>query len=83
MGKRINHGGLVVAGLGFFLTRFTVTLTLYENTVQFYLAGVVPLALGLALATFGVALAVADVDRAMVRTTAVWCVIGFATMSLS
>lgn len=80
MGKRINYGGLLVAGLGFFLTRFTVTLALYENTVQFYLAGVVPLALGLGLAAFGVALTVADVDQAMVRTTAIWCLIGFATM---
>ncbi|GAB7093982.1 ATP-binding protein [Halolamina litorea] len=82
MGKHLNYGGLVVAGLGFFLTRFTVTLALYDDTVQFYLAGVVPLALGLGLAAFGVALAVADVDGAMVRTTTIWAVIGFATMAV-
>jgi len=80
MSKRINYGGFVIGGVGFFLTRFTVTLALYENAVQFYLAGVVPLALGLGLAAFGVALAVADVDQAMVRTTAIWCGIGAATM---
>lgn len=80
MSNRINYGGFVVAGIGFFLTRFTVTLALYEDTGQFYWAGVVPLALGLGLAAFGVALAVADVDTAMVRTTAIWCVTGFAAM---
>jgi two-component system OmpR family sensor kinase len=53
MRSRLNYSGLVVAGLGFFLTRFTVTLALYENPVRFYLAGVVPLAIGLGLATFG------------------------------
>ena len=79
MGSRLNYSGVVVAGLAFFLTRFTVTLAL-EDTVQFYLAGVVPLAVGLGLAAFGVALTVADVDPGMVRTTAVWCVIGFGTM---
>jgi hypothetical protein len=42
MESRLNYSGFVVAGLAFFLTRFTVTLAL-EDTVQFYLAGVVPL----------------------------------------
>lgn len=80
MGTRVNWSGLVVAGIGFFLTRFTVTLALYETPLQFYLAGVTPLLLGLGLAIFGVALAVADVDPLLVRTTAQWCVIGAATM---
>ena len=79
MGSRLNYSGIVVAGLAFVLTRFTVTLAL-EDTVQFYLAGVAPLAVGLGLAAFGVALTVADVDPAMVRTTAVWCVVGFGAM---
>jgi signal transduction histidine kinase len=80
MGTRVNAGGFVVAGIGFFLTRFTVTLAIYEDPVRFYLAGVVPLVLGLGLAAFGVALAVADVDAARVRTVAVWCVVGAGTM---
>ena len=79
MGSRLNYSGFVIAGLAFFLTRFTVTLAL-EGTVQFYLAGVIPLAVGLGLAALGVALTVADVDPVMVRTTAAWCVIGFGTM---
>jgi signal transduction histidine kinase len=80
MAARINYSGLVIAGIGFFLTRFTVTLALYETPVRFYLAGIVPLALGLGLSAFGVALTVADVERSLVRTTALWCVAGAGTM---
>lgn len=81
MWERLNYGGLVVAGIGFFLTRFTVTLA-FEDTMQFYVAGVVPLVLGLGLSAFGMALAVASVDPSMVRTTAIWCLIGAGTMLL-
>jgi len=80
MGTRVNYGGLVVAGVGFALTRFTVVLAVYEAPVRFYLAGVVPLVLGLGLSAFGVALAVADVDSSVARTTAVWCVLGTTSM---
>jgi len=80
MGRRVNLGGLVIAGIGFFLTRFTVALAIFEEPARFYVAGVVPLALGLGLAAFGIALAVADVDPALVRTTAAWCAIGAGTM---
>ena len=80
MVSRINYSGLVVAGLGFFVTRFTVTLAIYDDPVRFYLAGVVPLALGLGLAAFGVALAVGDVSASLARTTALWAVIGAGTM---
>ena len=80
MDTRLNYSGFVIAGVGFFLTRFTVTLAIYDDPVRFYLAGVVPLALGLGLAAFGVALAVADVERALVRTTAAWCVAGAGAM---
>jgi len=80
MGSRVNYSGLVVAGIGFVLTRFTVTLALYDDPVQFYVAGVIPLALGLGLAAFGVAMTVADVDASVVKTTALWCVVGTATM---
>jgi two-component system OmpR family sensor kinase len=80
MGSRVNYSGLVIAGIGFFLTRFTVTLAIYDSPARFYLAGVVPLVLGLGLAAFGVAMTVADVESSLVRTTAVWCVVGAATM---
>jgi len=81
MARTVNYSGLVVAGTGFFLTRFTVTLALYESPAQFYFAGVVPLMLGLGLAAFGVGLAVADVEASVVRTTAVWCVAGALAMA--
>jgi signal transduction histidine kinase len=77
---RVNYSGLVIAGVGFFLTRFTVTLSVYDDPTRFYLAGVVPLALGLGLAALGVALAVADVEPGFVRTTAAWCLAGTGGM---
>lgn len=80
MSGRINSSGLVIAVIGFLLTRFTVTLALTQDPLRFYLAGVVPLSIGLGIAAFGVALTVADVDAALVRTTAIWCVIGVSTM---
>ncbi len=82
MGTRVTYSGLVVAAIGFFVTRFTVTLTLYSDPMRFYVAGVVPLAIGLGLAAFGVALAIADVEPSVVRTTALWCVLGTATMCI-
>jgi len=80
MDARLNYSGLVVAGVGFFLTRFTVVLAVDQSPARFYLSGVVPLVLGLGLSAFGVALTVADVDRELVRTTAIWCVLGTAGM---
>lgn len=71
---------MIIAGIGFFLTRFTVVLAIYEDPVRFYLAGVLPLVLGLGLAAFGVALTVADVEASTVRTMAIWCVTGAITM---
>jgi two-component system OmpR family sensor kinase len=79
MSPRLNYGGLVIAGIGFFLTRFTVTLAI-GDPLSFYFAGVVPLLLGLGLAAFGVALTVADVEASLVRTAAIWCVIGAGSM---
>ena len=52
MDTRLNYSGFVIAGVGFFLTRFTVTLAIYDDPVRFYLAGVVPLALGLTVDYF-------------------------------
>ncbi|MDZ7731193.1 MAG: hypothetical protein U5K37_10085 [Natrialbaceae archaeon] len=82
MKRHINPSGLVIAGLGFFLTRFTVTLTVYSDPRQFYPAGVVPLALGLGLSAFGIALTIADIDPAVVRRTAIWSCIGAGTMAV-
>ncbi|MFC6974710.1 hypothetical protein ACFQL1_08470 [Halomicroarcula sp. GCM10025709] len=45
--RRLSPAGLVVAALGFLLTRFTVTLAVADDPMQFVLAGVGPLVLGL------------------------------------
>lgn len=73
-------GGLVIALIGFVLTRFTVTLAAEEMSVQFIFAGVVPLVLGLSLSAFGVVLAVSTYERSFIRTTARWCVLGTIAM---
>ncbi|WP_135805757.1 ATP-binding protein [Halorussus marinus] len=75
-------GGLGVAGVGFLLTRFTVTLAIYDEPRAFYLSGLVPLVLGLSLTAFGVALVVGPFDRAFVRTTTAWCLVGAGAMLL-
>lgn len=80
MSTRATLYGLVIAGIGFVLTRFTVTLAATDSTGQFLFGGIVPLVLGLSLAAFGVILAVGSYDAAFVRTTAVWCVLGTGTM---
>lgn len=80
MKSRLNYSGFIIAGVGFVLTRFTVTLAIYEDPLRIYFVGVVPPALGLGLAAFGVSLTVADVEPSMVRTTAMWCVFGAGTM---
>lgn len=80
LSRRFAPSGLVVAGIGFALTRFTVTLAAYEAPVRFVIAGVVPLVLGLGLAAFGVALAVGAFRRPFVNTVALWCLGGAAAM---
>lgn len=79
-GNRLTPSGLVVAGVGFFLTRLSVTLVTTTDPLRFLLGGVVPLALGLSVAAYGVALTVGDFERGTVRTTALWCVAGTVGM---
>ncbi|MDG5776657.1 ATP-binding protein [Haloarculaceae archaeon H-GB2-1] len=76
----VKWSGFVVAGVGFLLTRFTVTLALLDSPVQFAFAGLVPLAAGLLLTAFGVALAVSNRDAEYVRTVTKWCLVSVAVM---
>ncbi|WP_436935834.1 ATP-binding protein [Halovenus marina] len=80
--RSVSLSGLLIALIGFALTRFTVTLAANDSAVQFLFAGIAPLVLGLSLAAFGVILSVGAYDRELVRTTAVWCVLGTATMGV-
>ena len=74
--------GLWIAAIGFFVTRFTVALAAFDDRVQFLVAGVVPLVLGLSLAAFGVAMLVGGAERSFVRSVAVWCTAGTAAMAV-
>jgi len=79
--RAFTLSGLWVAGIGFFVTRFTVTLAVHESRNQFLIAGVIPLVLGLLLAAAGVALLVGSFDRSFVRSVAVWCASGTLAMA--
>jgi len=80
--SRFKAGGLVVALVGFGLTRFTVTNAAMGTTAGFLFAGVIPLVLGLGLSAAGVFLAVGQHDRLFVRTVAVWCLAGTGAMGV-
>jgi len=80
LGRGFSPTGLVVAGLGFFLTRFTVTLAVRDSPAAFVFGGVLPLVLGLGLSAFGVALVVGEFDRGFVRTVTLWCLAGTGAM---
>ncbi|SFC62698.1 Signal transduction histidine kinase [Halobiforma haloterrestris] len=79
----IRLEGLLVALLGFGLTRLVVAETLRtETAVPFLVVGTVPLVVGLGLAVFGVVLAVGAFRRSYVRTVAGWTVLGTAAMTV-
>jgi two-component system OmpR family sensor kinase len=83
MGERgFAPSGLVVAAVGFGLTRFTVTGAATDTTAEFLFAGFIPLVLGLGLSAAGVLLAVGGFDRLFVRTVAGWCLVGTASMAV-
>jgi len=80
LARGVSPTGLVVAGLGFLLTRFTVTLAVNDGPTAFVFGGVVPLVLGLGLSAFGVALTVGEFERGFVRTVTLWCLAGTGAM---
>lgn len=82
MRNRFNSSGLVIALLGFFLTRYTVTFALLDAPVTFVIGGLVPLVLGLSLSVFGVVLAVGSFERWYVRIIVVWTLLGASTIGL-
>ena len=82
MRPKFNPSGLVIAFLGFFLTRYTVTFALVDAPVAFVIGGVVPLVLGLSLSVFGVALTVGAFEREYVRTIVLWTVLGGGAIGL-
>ncbi len=80
--RRVHHGGLVVAVIGF-LTGAIIAQTIpIESGLPVVLSGLVPLSIGLGLSVFGVALSVGTFGQAYVTTVARWCLIGTSTMVL-
>lgn len=80
--RTVSSSGILIALVGFGLTRFTVTLVVMDTPVQFLFASIVPLVLGLSLAAFGIVLTVGAYEARLVRTTAVWCLLGTVTMGI-
>lgn len=79
-GRGFAPSGFVIAVLGFVLTRSTVTLAVTATPREFVFGGLIPLLLGLGLAVLGVALAVGSFEPWYVRTSALWCGLGFLSM---
>lgn len=81
---RVDGGGLVVALVGFLLSRFAVLGTASGEAMVpgFLLGDGLSLVLGLGLSVAGVALAVSSHSTAYVNTVAVWCLVGLAGMGL-
>lgn len=80
--RSVSPWGVVIALIGFVLTRVTVTLAAQESAVQFLFAGIVPLVLGLSLTAFGIILTVGAYDRALLRRTALWALAGTGGMAI-
>ncbi|WP_263784358.1 ATP-binding protein [Salinibacter grassmerensis] len=82
MRRTFTPSGLVIALLGFFLTRYTITFAHAEAPTAFVVGGIVPLVLGLSLSVCGVALAIGSFETWYVRTIARWTVLGAGVIGL-
>ncbi|WP_103029488.1 ATP-binding protein [Salinibacter altiplanensis] len=82
MHRTLNPSGLVIALLGFVLTRYTVTFAHVEAPMTFVVGGVIPLVLGLSLSVCGVALTIGSFEAWYVRTIVQWTVLGAVAISV-
>jgi len=83
---RVKPGGLVVALVGFGLTRSLLVAAVYgEGTpsLPVAMARLAPLVVGLGLVVYGINLAVGTRDRAYARTVAGWFLLGGVGMLLT
>jgi two-component system OmpR family sensor kinase len=81
--SRLNIGGLVVAAVGYGLTRYTVIESVRPNvsTVGFLLSGAPVLAAGFGLTAFGFGLAMSSREPAEAAVVARWCLLGTGSMA--
>jgi signal transduction histidine kinase len=78
--SRVAYSGLVLAAMGFLLTRFTIAFAAMDDPMVFLFSGLVPLVLGLSLSAYGVVLTVGAYDPASVRTVVRWSLLGTGAM---
>lgn len=80
----VASGGLVVAGVGFLLTRSATAASTAGGTSAPFLVGKLPfLVVGLSLSLFGVVLAVSRWGRTHGWTVARWCLLGTAATGVA
>ena len=81
---RVDGGGLVVAVVGFLLSRFAVLESASPRAMvpSFLVGEGLSMVLGLGLSVAGVALAVSSHSTRYVNTVAKWCVLGLAGAGL-
>jgi signal transduction histidine kinase len=80
----VASGGLVVAGVGFLLTRSATAASTAGGTSAPFLVGKLPfLVVGLGLSLFGVVLAVSRWGRTHGWTVARWCLLGTAATGVA
>jgi two-component system OmpR family sensor kinase len=80
--SRLDLGGLVIAAVGFGLTRYTVIESLRPDAslVGFLVSEAPALVAGFGLTAFGVAVAISSRDPGRSRLIAGWCLLGTAGM---
>lgn len=80
----IKFGGVVIAAIGFLITRLTVLPAVHLDVtlVQFLIGDLLPLALGLGITVVGIGITVSSLPRSYVNTLARWCVLGTLGMAV-
>lgn len=76
----VRPSGVVVAVLGFAITRFVVAGTLQVDSLLSFGITIAPLLVGFGLTVFGIVLAVGGFSRGYANTVALWTVLGSGVM---
>ena len=77
-----RYGGVLIAILGFVITRQFVAQTVQPgSTLSFVVLSLLPLVVGLGVTVYGVILIVGRFSSLYVRTVTVWCVLGTGSVA--